>query len=209
MSADSKISWRISGEGAGSCNCAWGCPCQFNALPTHGRCEGFGAFLIEEGFYGSTRMDGVRFAGFYWWPGPVHLGDGIRQFIIDEKTTPEQREALMALQTGTQGGSFFEIFSAVCPTVLEPIIAPIHFESDREKRKARVRIDGFAELTGDPILNPITGEEHRARIVLPDGFEYKEAEMANASHWHVRSKEPLIMEHKDTYCQLNTFDWSN
>jgi hypothetical protein len=32
--------WRISGDAVGSCNCAWGCPCQFNAEPTHGRCEG-------------------------------------------------------------------------------------------------------------------------------------------------------------------------
>jgi hypothetical protein len=25
---------RLVGEEIGSCNCAWGCPCQFNALPT-------------------------------------------------------------------------------------------------------------------------------------------------------------------------------
>src|SRR5690242_10480914 len=41
MSTPAKTPWRIAGEEAGGCNCAWGCPCQFNALPTHGRCEGF------------------------------------------------------------------------------------------------------------------------------------------------------------------------
>jgi hypothetical protein len=25
-----------------ACNCDWGCPCQFNAKPTHGNCEGVG-----------------------------------------------------------------------------------------------------------------------------------------------------------------------
>ena len=37
----------------------------------------------------------------------------------------------------------------------------------------------IGETNIEPIKNPVTGEEHRARIVLPDGFEYKEAEMGN------------------------------
>ena len=36
-----------------TCNCAWGCPCQFNALPTHGRCEAMVAVRIREGHYGT------------------------------------------------------------------------------------------------------------------------------------------------------------
>jgi hypothetical protein len=36
-----QIRWRIAGEEFASCNCNWGCPCQFNALPTTGRCEAF------------------------------------------------------------------------------------------------------------------------------------------------------------------------
>lgn len=31
----------------------------------------------------------------------------------------------------------------------------------------------------EPIKNPVTGEEHRARIVLPGDFGLKEAEMVN------------------------------
>ena len=36
MSAPAKTPWRIAGEEVNGCNCAWG-PCQFIALPTHGR----------------------------------------------------------------------------------------------------------------------------------------------------------------------------
>jgi hypothetical protein len=43
--------------------------------------------------------------------------------------------------------------------------------------RATVRIPNIGETNIEPIKNPVTGEEHRARIVLPDGFEYKEAEM--------------------------------
>jgi hypothetical protein len=209
METTTKTDWRIAGEEAASCNCAWGCPCQFNALPTHGRCEALAGWQIREGYFGTTRLDGVRFAGIYGWPGPIHHADGTYQLIIDERATAEQRDALIALASGTHGGTYFEIFAAVCPNRLEPVIAPITFESDREKAQAHVHIPGIGELWAEPIKNPITGEEHRARIVLPNGFEYKEAEVANTTSMRVQATAPLVFEHQETYAQLNAFDWSN
>ncbi|MEO6000516.1 MAG: DUF1326 domain-containing protein [Chitinophagaceae bacterium] len=209
MSNSSQTKWRIAGEEAASCNCAWGCPCQFNALPTHGRCEALAGWQIQEGYFGTTRLDGVRFARIYWWPGAVHEANGTRQLIIDEQATIEQREALIAIESGTQGGTFNEIFATVCPNTIETMIVPITFESDREKRQARVYIPEIGELRTEPIKNPVTGEEHRARIVLPNGFEYTEAEVANTVAMHVKSTAPLIFENEGTYAQLNAFDWSN
>ena len=209
MSNSSQTKWRIAGEEATSCNCDWGCPCQFNALPTHGRCEALAGWQIREGYFGTTRLDGVRFARIFWWPGPVHEGNGTRQLIIDEQATDEQREALISIESGNQGGAYNEIFATVCPNTVEPLVAPITFKSDREKRQARVYIPEICELEAEPIKNPVTGEEHRARIVLPNGFEYKEAEVANTVAMHVKSTAPLIFENKGSYAQLNAFDWSN
>jgi len=48
-----------------NCNCAYGCPCQFNALPTHGFCEAVGGFQIDSGFHGETRLDGLKFVGIF------------------------------------------------------------------------------------------------------------------------------------------------
>jgi hypothetical protein len=129
--------------------------------------------------------------------------------VIDEQATPEQRVALIALWSGTMGGAFFEIFAAVSPNRPEPIFAPIFIEMDRERRMATVRIPGLLESKVEPIKNPVTGEEHRARIVLPNGFEYKEAEMANAVSFSVSSGGKLTFQHKNSYAQLNAFDWSN
>jgi hypothetical protein len=50
-----------------SCNCSWGCPCQFNALPTTGRCEAFVTCLISNGYFGNTRLDGVLFVRKTQW----------------------------------------------------------------------------------------------------------------------------------------------
>ena len=54
--------WEIKGREFGNCNCDYGCPCQFNALPTYGHCRGLAVFDIETGFHGSTRLDGLRAA---------------------------------------------------------------------------------------------------------------------------------------------------
>jgi hypothetical protein len=209
MSEPTKIEWRIAGEQVVSCNCDWGCPCQFNALPTTGQCEATGAWQIKNGHFGNTRLDGVRFASAVWWPGPVHEGNGVWRTIIDEQTTKEQREALIALAEGQHGGAYWEIFAAVCPNRLEPLVAPIDFEVDREKREATVQIKGVVESRVEPIKNPATGEEHRARIVLPSGFEYKEAEMGNTVNCRVTAGDKLTFELTNKYAQLNAFDWSN
>src|SRR5207249_542327 len=36
--------WMLKGREFGNCNCAYGCPCQFNALPTYGHCYGLAVF---------------------------------------------------------------------------------------------------------------------------------------------------------------------
>ena len=66
----------------------------------------------------------------------------------------------------------------------------------------------LAEYRAEPIRNPVTGEEHRARIQLPNGFEYREAEVGNSAVLKV-SAGPITFEHHDTYAQFNAFDWSN
>ncbi|MBI3028769.1 MAG: DUF1326 domain-containing protein [Candidatus Rokubacteria bacterium] len=32
--------WEVKGTITLACNCDWGCPCNFNARPTYGHCEG-------------------------------------------------------------------------------------------------------------------------------------------------------------------------
>ena len=50
--------WMIRGPEIGSCNCAYGCPCQFNALPTDGTCRAAVGIQIDKGHYGKVKLDG-------------------------------------------------------------------------------------------------------------------------------------------------------
>jgi hypothetical protein len=80
---------------------------------------------------------------------------------------------------------------------------------DRERRRARVRIPEVGDIEAEPIKNPVTGEEHRARIVLPQGFEFTEAEMGNAVLLRANAGDRVRFEHHNTYAQLCAIDWSN
>ena len=101
----SNVKWRIRGEEVVSCDCAWGCPCQFNALPTNGRCEAIAAFEIHQGHYGDVALDGVRFLRVYSWPASIPEGNGTRLMIIDERASAAQRAALLELDGAKQGGA--------------------------------------------------------------------------------------------------------
>lgn len=210
MASNGQTGWHISGHHAGSCNCVWACPCQFNALPDKGNCEAVLAWEIDEGHFGDVSLDGVRFGFAVHWPGAIHEGNGTRQFVVGEGASDEQREAIEAMATGEHGGTYFEIFASVCPNDRDPIVAPIELDVERDARRGSFRIAGLGESRIEPIVNPeISEEEHRVRIDLPDGFEYKQAEIGNSVEWSVESDGPLSFSHENTYAQLYEFDWSN
>jgi hypothetical protein len=209
MSTQAKTRWHIRGEAFVSCNCAWGCPCQFNALPTHGNCEAAGAWQIHDGHFGDTSLTGTRFAAIYHWPGPIHEGNGTRQLIVDQGASPKQREAIIEINSGRHGGTYFEVFASVCSETRDPITAPITLTIDRAKRIGSISVAGIVESRAEPIKNPVTGDEHRARIVLPNGFEYTEAEMGSTVLWRTTAGGVLNLTHENSYAQFNAFDWSN
>lgn len=79
------------------------------------------------------------------------------------------------------------------------MFAPIDFEVDVERRKARLVVQGVTEGRGEPIVNPITGKEHRARIDLVDSFEYSIAEIGRG--W-TNASAPIKMQLNDSYGQF-------
>ena len=177
-------SWELHGRELANCNCATGCPCQFMALPTRGNCEAVATFEFDSGHYGDVDLSGTKSALVVHWPGPIHEGNGTMQIIIDEGASPEQRDALYKIMTGEDTedmATMFWVFSAMSPTKLETLYKKIDLEMDMETRKGRASVPGVFETEATPLTNPVTGAEHRARINLPHGFEYRIAEMAKGT----------------------------
>ena len=174
--------WEIHAVVVANCNCAYGCPCQFDALPTYGTCEAADGFQVEKGFYGEVSLDGLSAGMLAKWPGPIHEGDGERLIIIDDQATADQRNALEKIISGEDTeelATIFWVVNAMTTIRLETLYLPVTIEADIEARRGRVVVDGVFELNVEPIKNPVTGAEHRARIEIPDGFEFTTAEMAS------------------------------
>ena len=145
-------SWMIKGREFGNCNCAYGCPCQFNALPTYGDCRAVVGFQIDEGYHGSTRLEGLRAVTVLSWPGPIHEGKGEASIIIDKRATPAQREALLRILSGQDtapGATVFQVFSATFERVHDPIFADVEFEVDVSARKARLKVPDLVDARGE------------------------------------------------------------
>ncbi len=195
--------WTIRGVEYGNCNCNYGCPCQFNSPTTHGNCEGVLAGHIAEGHHSDTRLDGLDFAMMFWWPGEIKDGNGRQQVIIDERADDAQRAALRRIVHGedtTPGATHFFVYNSMVSEVLETLYAPIDLEIDVDARTARLSVAGVVESTGSPIIDPFSGEPHRARINLPNGFEYTVAEMGSGSS---KLTAGIELELTDSYGQFN------
>ena len=203
------IEWRVRADEFANCNCSYGCPCQFNALPTHGFCEATAGWKIHEGHFGDVRLDGLDTAFFVHFPAAVHEGNGTIQLVVDARADARQREALVKIMSGEETeamATMWWVFSAMSPNKLEPLFVPIHFEVDVEKRRARLEIPGLVEAVGEPIRNPVTGAEHRVRIDLPDGFEYRIAEIGSGT---TRATGAITLALKDSYAQFAHLHLSN
>lgn len=198
----SDTEWVIKGQEFVHCSCAYGCPCQFNALPTHGSCEAVAVIEIEEGHHGDTPLSGLRFAAILAWPGAIHEGHGQVVPIIDERADEAQRDAIVRIMSGLDtvpGATFLQVFATTYETVHEPVFTRIDFDLDIDKRSAKLTVPGYIDARGEPILNPVSGEEHRARINLPNGFEYDIAEVGRG--W-ASTRGPIQIELKDSHAQF-------
>jgi len=194
--------WEIQADELVACNCAYGCPCQFNALPTHGNCEAMAGFQIIKGHFGDTNLDGLSAVATMWWPGPIHEGGGKAFIVVDESANEAQRTALLTILSGEEtdpGATIWNVFAGTLEEVFEPVFKTIEISIDVEERLGRVFVEGLAESSGEPIRNPVTGDVHRARIDLPHGFEYSLAEMGSATF---KTTGPIELAHQDSYAQF-------
>jgi len=77
--------WKLKGTLLIACNCDFGCPCNFNALPSRGKCEGGWLWHVEQGAVGDVALDGLSFTLYSDWPGAIHDGGGRAFSLYDER----------------------------------------------------------------------------------------------------------------------------
>lgn len=160
---------------------------------------------IEEGYYGEVPLDGLCWINLYRWPGAVHEGNGTHQSIIDERADEKQRHALNEIIHGrasVEGSSFLYIFGTTMTKVYDPLFLPIEYEINIAECTARVVVPGLLESTGSPMIDPFSGDAHRARLVLPNGMEFLEAECGSGT---TKSSGKVELDFTDTWGQFSRY----
>jgi hypothetical protein len=201
--------WEIKGRELVNCTCEYGCNCQFNALPDKGHCHAVAGIQIDTGHYGNTKLDGLRIAAIFKWPGPIHEGNGEAIAFVDEKANEQQREAILKILTGQDTDPLATMFAVYASTVSKmnpPVFTKIDLDLDIDGRRGRIVVKDYIDTKGEPIRNKVNNAEARAQIVLPDGFEYAVAEIGSASS---KTTGPVQVEMKNTYGQFARLHLNN
>lgn len=201
-------SWRMKGEYLKNCSCVPGCPCDTHGYPAPNEfCEGMIGMNIVEGNFEQTDLTGLRWIATVHWPKALHDGNGTLELYIDEEADEQQRQALVTILSGEAGGPIFEILASIVTTVHGPHYVPIEWEFDKAARRARVAVSDQLETTSEPLTIPATDEQQRVIVQLPEGFEYKESEVAQATM--LSSSGQIKFDWKNTHSSLAEIEHTN
>jgi hypothetical protein len=171
--------WYMKADYIETCNCHYGCPCNFTGFPTYGYCRSLILFHIREGNFGhNIKLDGLEVIEAVSWPKAIHEGNGTMQLFITKNTDKEQRQALIRIFTGqAKGEGPFALFAPTYKYILEPQFVDIKAKVDGRKSSFSIP-DGVIDVQLENFVNPVSGEEQDTKIQLPKGFIFKVADAA-------------------------------
>jgi hypothetical protein len=203
MTADTTTKWTMKGTVTVACNCDYGCPCNFNALPSKGKCEGQWSWHVEEGSYGDTPLDGLNFTVAVNWPGAIHEGNGEALILVDERAHEAQMDAIRTLVAGEVGGPW-EILAWTWPTIHGP--KPVPYEVHLDGIHFRIKAGDSLEVASTTIKNPVSGAEVHPGAVLPEGLVFKEADFGASEVFRVT--DGISFDHSGQYTAIAPFDYA-
>jgi len=169
--------WSLSGEYMESCNCDYLCPCIYTnpqEAATHDQCIAVMVFRIDEGSFGATKLDGLKFALVIRSGKVMADGNWIFAGVVDESADEAQRTALAAIVGGDAGGTPAVIRQNLVSDFRGVKFKPIECHMDAFKRSASIpdvlafEIDGVLSRnrSGEPLYIDNTGHPANRRLAL-------------------------------------------
>jgi len=150
------VAYRLDGTYFENCNCEVACPCSASnlALPaSYERCHLLRTFHVDAG-----EVDGVDVAGTtasVLIDSPKQMSDGGWKvgLLVDEDTSQEQRDALVSVFSGAQGGPA-DMFALLVGEVMGVEHVPMEYQDEGRRHSLRVgdavdvEIEDFAGAEG-------------------------------------------------------------
>jgi hypothetical protein len=145
MATASTKTYDIDGTLLEACSCQAPCPCWIGDDPDGGTCDAFVAYHVDRGQIRGTDVAGLSLVLVNQIPGNVLAGNWRVILYVDDRATPEQREALLDVFTGKLGGAPAELAKLV-GEVVGVFPAPMQHQVTGGKGTLRVGQQVYSEM---------------------------------------------------------------
>lgn len=145
------MAYKLEGRLLEVCNCNVLCPCWIGEDPDNGTCDTIVAWHFDKGEIDGVDVAGATIALVAHVPGNILEGNWRAAVYVDDKTTPEQEEAILNVYTGKLGGPVADLVQLVGEVVSVERV-PISFDVQEGKGTLKVGDVGYAEL--EPFKGP-------------------------------------------------------
>jgi hypothetical protein len=107
------MAYDLEGQLLEVCDCNVLCPCWIGEDPDNGTCQSALAYHIDKGSIDGIDVSGLNFAVAVFISGNVLAGGWRAMRFIDDRATPEQEAALLAVFRGQKGGPLADLSQLV------------------------------------------------------------------------------------------------
>ena len=119
------MAYQLEGRLLEVCTCNILCPCWVGEDPDGGTCDGLISWQIDRGTIDGVDVSGHNLTVLTHIPGNILQGNWRVVVYVDDRTTPEQQEALLKVWTGKLGGPVADLVQLV-GEVMAVERVPIH-----------------------------------------------------------------------------------
>ena len=139
------MGYQLEGRLLEVCNCRVLCPCWIGEDPDYGTCDTVIAWHFDKGKVGDVDVSGRTIAVIAHVPGNILQGNWRAAVYLDDKVSPAQEEALLAVYTGKLGGPVGELVKLIGEVVSVQKV-PITFDVRGGHGTIKLGDAGYAEL---------------------------------------------------------------
>ncbi|MGI8491431.1 MAG: DUF1326 domain-containing protein [Acidimicrobiales bacterium] len=179
------MGFSVKGDYFEACNCDVSCPCIWLAPATQEACDLLLAWHVDTG-----EMDGVDLAGLnavmaVHTPKQMTDGNWKVALYLDERSSPEQSEAMTAVFSGGAGGHL----AALVPLIGEVVgVAPASISFDRSGRSMSASVANLVTMSAEEIVgmdgsNPAVITNPLLGVVAQPVTQARAGDVSYHDHW--------------------------
>lgn len=147
--------YTLEGQLLEVCTCKVLCPCWIGEDPDNGTCDGTLAWKVEKGDINGVDVSGLTICVLAHIPGNILEGNWRAVVYVDNRASPEQKQALLDVWTGKLGGPIADLVQLIGEVVAVKDV-PFTVEVTDGKGKLVVGDEIYAEM------EPFTGATGKA-----------------------------------------------